>query len=53
MNDYLKLDDNTQNSIALLKILEMSSQSLKQGKAKPIAQAFEDIRKRIKAKQNK
>ncbi len=37
----------TQDSIALLKILAMSSKSKKQGKIKPIKTAFADIRKSI------
>ena len=37
----------TQDSLALLKILAMSSQSKQEGKSKPIKIAFEDIRKSI------
>lgn len=37
----------TQDSIALLKILTMSSKSKKEGKSKPIKKAFTDIRKSI------
>jgi len=37
----------TQDSIALLKILAMSSKSKKEGKRKPIKTAFADIRKSI------
>ena len=37
----------TQDSIALLKILAMSSKSKKEGKSKPIKTAFVDIRKSI------
>jgi len=53
MNVDLYLNGQTQNSIALLKILAMSDQSLKQKKTKPIDQAFKDIKKRIKESQNK
>jgi PHD/YefM family antitoxin component YafN of YafNO toxin-antitoxin module len=37
----------TQDSLALLKILAMSSKSKQEGKSKPIKTAFEDIRKSI------
>ncbi len=37
----------TQDSLALLKILAMSSKSKQEGKSKPIKTAFADIRKSI------
>lgn len=41
--------EQTQESLALLKILAQSTKSLQEGRSKPIKQAFTDIRKRIKA----
>ena len=49
----IKLYEQIQESLALLKILAMSNQSLKSGKVKPITEAFADIRKRIKESQTK
>lgn len=43
----IKLYEQTQESLALLKILAMSNKNLKAGKIKPTIQAFKDIRKRI------
>jgi len=43
----IKLYEQTQESLALLKILAMSNKNLKAGKIKPAIQAFKDIRKRI------
>ncbi len=48
----IKLYEQTQESLALLKILAMSSKNLKDGNVKPIDQTFNDIRKRI-AEQSK
>ncbi len=44
----IKLYEKTQESLALLKILAMSNNNLKEGKIKPINQTFQDVRKRIK-----
>lgn len=44
----IKLYEQTQESLALLKILAMSTKNLKNRKIKPINRAFKDIRKRIK-----
>ncbi len=44
----IKLYEKTQESLALLKILAMSSKNLKDGNVKSIDQAFSDIRKKIK-----
>lgn len=41
--------EQTQESLALLKILSQSTKSLQEGRSKPVKQAFTDIRKRIKA----
>jgi len=43
----VKLYEKTQESLALLKILAMSTKSLKEGKIKTLTQSFEDVRKRI------
>ena len=43
--------EQTQESIALLKMLALSNKSLQQGRSKPIEKAFSDIRKRV-GKQN-
>jgi prevent-host-death family protein len=44
----IKLYEKTQESLAMLKILAISNKNLKDGKIKPINQAFKDIRERIK-----
>jgi len=41
--------EQTQESLALLKILALSSKSLNDGSVKPMEQTFRAIRKRIKA----
>ena len=46
----VKVYEQTQESLILLKILAQSSKSLKDGKVKPANQAFSDLRKRIKEK---
>jgi prevent-host-death family protein len=48
----IKLYEQTQQSLALLKILALSSKSLKDGKLKPVKDAFPDLRKRIKESGN-
>ena len=40
--------EQTQESLALLKMLAQSSKSLQEGRSKPIGKTFSDIRKRIK-----
>jgi prevent-host-death family protein len=40
--------ERMQETLALLKRLAMSSKSIKEGKVKPVKQAFADIRKKIK-----
>ena len=42
----IKVYEQTQESLALLKILAMSSKNLKAGKVKPVSQAFIDIREK-------
>jgi len=43
----VKVYEQTQDSLALLKILALSSKSLKTGRAKPAKRAFSALRKRI------
>ena len=40
--------EQTQETIALLKMLSQSTKSLREGRVKPAAKAFKDLRKRIK-----
>ncbi len=40
--------DETQETIALLKLLALSNRSLQLGKVKPAKQAFEDVKKRFR-----
>jgi prevent-host-death family protein len=49
----IKLYEQTQDSLALLKILALSSKSLKDGKVKPIKDAFHDINEKIKRQKGK
>jgi prevent-host-death family protein len=44
----IKLYEQTQESLAPLKIVAMSNKNLNDGDIKPIDQTFNDIRKRIK-----
>jgi prevent-host-death family protein len=44
----IKLYEKTQENLALLKILALSSKNLKKGKVKPLEKAFDDVQKRIK-----
>lgn len=43
--------ERTQESLAFLRMLAQSSQSVKEGKFKPAAEAFSDLSERIKAHQ--
>ena len=43
----VKLYEQTQEAIALLKILTISSKDLKKGRSKAIDKTFKDVRKRI------
>jgi hypothetical protein len=47
MNHILKVYEKTQETLALLKILSMSSKNIESGKAKDIKETFADIRKEI------
>ena len=40
--------EQTQESLALLKILAQSSNSLKEGRSKPVKSAFANVRKQLK-----
>jgi len=40
--------EQTQESLALLKMLAQSSKCIREGRSKPVKKAFADIRKRIK-----
>jgi prevent-host-death family protein len=43
----IRIYEQMQESLALLKMLAQSNKSLKAGKVKPIAKTFSDLRKRI------
>lgn len=49
----IKIYEQTQESLAMLKILALTSKNLKDGKVKPISQAFKDMRKKIKESNEK
>ncbi|MDZ7802752.1 type II toxin-antitoxin system Phd/YefM family antitoxin [Thiohalophilus sp.] len=40
--------EQTQESLALLKVLAQSSKSIQEGRSKPLKKAFADIRKRVR-----
>jgi prevent-host-death family protein len=44
----VRVYEQTQDSLILLKMLAQSSKSLREGKVKPAKRAFSDLRKRIK-----
>lgn len=46
----IKIFEQTQDSLALLKMLAMSSKNLKDGHYKEISRSFKDIRKTVKTK---
>jgi len=43
----IKIYEQTQDSLALLKILALSSKNMNNGKIKPFKEAFKDIRKKL------
>ena len=43
--------EQTQESLALLKMLAQSSKSIEQGKYRPVSESFDLLRKQIKAQQ--
>lgn len=47
----IKEYEKTQESLALLKILALSSSNIKKGKVKPLDEAFQDLEKRIEKRQ--
>jgi prevent-host-death family protein len=49
----IKLYEQNQESMALLKILAQSSDSIRKGNIKPISQSFTDLGKKIKEKTSK
>lgn len=49
----IRLYEQMQESLALLKILALSSQHLHNGQVKPVRQAFLDVRQKIKEAQPK
>ncbi len=44
----IKIYEQTQESLAMLKILALSSKNLKAGNTKTVAKAFSDVQERIK-----
>ena len=48
----IKVYEQTQESLALLKILAMSSRSMKDGKVKPAKKTFADLRRRTKERED-
>ncbi len=44
----IHLYEETQESLAMLKILAMSGESLREGKTRPVGESFKTIRERIK-----
>ncbi|NTW78473.1 MAG: type II toxin-antitoxin system Phd/YefM family antitoxin [Syntrophaceae bacterium] len=44
----IRVFEQTQESLALLKILAISSQHQKQGRTKPLKKTFSDLKKRIR-----
>jgi prevent-host-death family protein len=49
----VRVYEQTQESLALLKILSMSKRNLEKGKIKPIEKSFEDIQRRIQERKPK
>jgi prevent-host-death family protein len=43
----VKVYENTQEAIALLKLITLSTKSLKKKKSKPMEKVFKDVRKKI------
>ena len=48
----IKVYEEMQDTLALLKLLSMSEKNIKEGKYKPAKEAFEDIRQEIIRRQN-
>ncbi len=44
--------EQTQESLAMLKLLAQSNQSLKKGRVKPLKKSFQDLKKRIAESRN-
>ncbi len=49
----VKVYEETQESLALLKILALSSKSRQEGKNKPLEHSIEDLRRRIRESKDK
>jgi prevent-host-death family protein len=49
----VRVYEQTQESLALLKILSISKKNMEKGNIKPINKSFEDIRKRIQDRRSK
>lgn len=49
----VRVYEQTQESLALLKILSISKKNMEKGNVKPIEKSFEDIRKRIQDRRSK
>ncbi|MCG8377083.1 MAG: type II toxin-antitoxin system Phd/YefM family antitoxin [Chlorobiales bacterium] len=47
----VRIYEQTQESLALLKMLAQSSKSIEQGKYRPVSESFDLLRKQIKAQQ--
>ena len=47
----IRVYEQIQESLSLLKILAQGNQSLKEGKMKPLKKAFQDVRQKIKEAQ--
>lgn len=47
----VRIYEQTQESLALLKMLAQSSKSIEQGKYRPVSESFDLFRKQIKAQQ--
>jgi prevent-host-death family protein len=48
----IKIFEQTQESLAMLKLLAQSKASLQQGRVKPAAEAFADLAERIRTEQS-
>ncbi len=49
----IKVYEQTQESLALLKILALSNKNLEKNKTKPVAESFKDVKAKIIGKRNK
>ena len=49
----IRVFEQTQESLALLKMLAMSTKSLKEGRFKPVKKAFREVNDRMKENENR